>query len=83
MTLNAEKIHIKWKSGLQILSCLEENDLGMAVGKVNFSEKKKKKRLGSGKQDGRRKFERKFSIAYLFVILHSSSPTKKTEIKKI
>ena len=82
MTLNAEKIHIKWKSGLQILSCLEENDLGMAVGKVNFSEKKKK-RLGSGKQEGRRKFERKFSIAYLFVILHSSSPTKKTEIKKI
>jgi len=65
------------------LSCLEENDLGMAVGKGKFFWGKKKKRLGNGKQDRRRKFKRKFSIAYLFVILHSSSPTKKTEIKKI
>ena len=39
--------------------------------------------MGNGKQDRRRKFKRKFSIAYFLVILHSSSPTKKTEIKKI
>ena len=64
MTLNVEKIHITWERELQILSCLEENDFGMAVGKHKFFLKKKKtkekKRLGNGKQDGRRKFERKF-----------------------
>ena len=64
MTLNVEKIHITWERESQILSCLEENDFGMAVGKQIFLKKKKKtkkkKRLGNGKQDGRRKFERKF-----------------------
>ena len=42
MTLNVEKIHIMWERELQILSCLEENDFGMAVGKQIFLKKKKK-----------------------------------------
>ena len=71
MTLNAEKIHIKWKSGLQILSCLEENDLGMAVGKVNFSEKKKKDwAVESRKEEGSSKGSFQLHIYLWFSIPH-------------
>ena len=70
MTLNVEKIHITWERELQILSCLEENDFGMAVGKHKFFLKKKKdkgkKKTGQWKA-GRKKEVRKEVLNCIFI----------------
>ena len=68
------------------MSCLEENDLGMAVGKVNFSEKKKK--IGQWKA-GRKKEVRKevFNCIFIcdspFLIPHKENRNKENLEKDV
>ena len=43
-----------------MLSCCEENELGIVVGKGKFFPKNNLKKMSNGKWDGRKKFKRKF-----------------------
>ena len=87
MTLNVEKIHIKWKSGLQILSCLEENDLGMAVGKGKFFWGKKKK-IGQWKAGQKKEVQKEvFNCIFIcdspFLIPHKENRNKENLEKDV